>query len=61
MFWWALLGYVVLSPVLGLLVGGAIRMRDRSDAPAAAEPTSAPVPCPALGTARDSVAVAAAG
>jgi hypothetical protein len=28
MFWWAVLGYVLLSPVLGLLVGAAIRMQD---------------------------------
>jgi hypothetical protein len=31
MFWWAVLGYVLLSPVLGLAVGTAIRMQD--DAP----------------------------
>jgi hypothetical protein len=61
MFWWVLLGYVVLSPVLGLLVGTAIRMRDQSDAPAATEAMSEPVPCPALLPGRESVAVAAAG
>ena len=61
MFWWVLLGYVVLSPVLGLLVGTAIRMRDQADTPAATETMSEPVPCPAVVPARDSVAVAAAG
>ena len=45
MFWWALLGYVLLSPVLGVLVGTAIRFQDRSPRSSRQEDAHATEPC----------------
>jgi hypothetical protein len=40
MFWWAVLGYVLLSPVLGLAIGTAIRLQD--DAPRSSRQETSP-------------------
>jgi hypothetical protein len=45
MFWWALLGYVLLSPVLGMVVGTAIRLQDRSPESSRQEDSRAAGPC----------------
>ena len=41
MVWWALLSYLLLSPVLGLVIGTGIRMQGSG---AEAEPAEAPCP-----------------
>ena len=43
---WALLAYALLSPLLGLLVGAAIRMRDEVDVHPVVEETVEPAACP---------------
>lgn len=54
--WWALLAYASLSPVLGLLVGAAIRMRDEVDAHPVVEESVEPAACPALVAPREAAA-----
>ncbi len=46
MFWWVVLGYVVLSPILGVLVGTAIRMQGSGMRTPRVEKSSATEPCP---------------
>jgi hypothetical protein len=52
MIWWAVLGYVLLSPVLGLVVGAAIHMQDDTPASSRPEKSRAVEPCPTRATAR---------
>ena len=52
MVWWALLGYVLFSPVLGLLVGTAIRLQDRPPRSSREKASRAAEPCPPRTTAQ---------
>jgi multisubunit Na+/H+ antiporter MnhG subunit len=59
MFWWALLGYVLLSPVLGLLVGTAIRLQDLPPRSSRQKSARATEPCSSRAQVAGRVTVAA--
>ncbi len=62
MVWWALLLWLVISPVLAVLLGTAIRLRDVAQVPVcAAEPVEAPEEQPEARPAGELVSAAAAG
>jgi hypothetical protein len=59
MLWWLLLAYAVVSPAVALLIGPAIRMRDRTEVRTRVAKLPEPAPCPALIRAGEAVAVGA--
>ena len=48
MFWWAVLAYVLFSPLLGLVIGSGIRMLGSDDHVGVVERASVRPPCPAV-------------
>ena len=62
MVWWALLGWLVISPVLAVLLGAAVRLRDVWQVPVCAtEPVEAPAEQPETRAADELVSAGSAG